>query len=417
MERIGNPRFAGNELAYVKEALERGFKPAPSGTMKDRLERAFAGRFGMPYGVASNSGTSPIHQALMALGVAPGDEVVTTPLAPAMPAYAIVQAGATPVFADVDPDSFLIDPAEIERKITAKTRAILLVHLYGAVCDMPAIMAIARARGLAVIEDCAQCVLGTDREGRLAGTIGDAATFSFDNKKHLSSGEGGMLLARDPGVAERARRFGGLGFGTITAETGNVARALADFQDPDFKRHESFGYNYRLSEIAAAVALGQLERVDEIVDNRRLMAERFAAVIGDTGCDWLVPQRLDPGGKSAWWTFTVRYDGEDRFGVSWQSFRETFMRAGGDGIYAAWQLAYREPALVRLGRSGQVFGTGDIQFDTQLPWTIGMLDNIACPHAEELQPRLLQFTTNQLTEAEREQQADALRKAIESVTV
>lgn len=416
MRTIDNPRFNGNELAYLREVLEGGLKPTPSGTMKERLERAFAARFGMPYAIASNSGTSPMHQALTALGIGPGDEVVTTPLAPVMPAFAILQAGALPVFADVDPETFLIDPEDIRRKVTPRTRAILVVHLYGAVCDMPAIMAIAGDHGLAVVEDCAQCVLGTDAEGRLAGTIGDAGTFSFDNKKHLSSGEGGMLVARDAGLAERARRFGGLGFGTITAETGNVARDLADFQDPGFKRHESFGYNYRLSEIAAAVALGQLERVEELVGNRRLMAERFAAVIGDAGCDWLVPQRLDPGCKSAWWTFAVRYHGEERFDVSWQSFRETFMRAGGDGIYAAWQLAYREPAIERLGRGGHAFNPAEAQFDTQYPWTVGMLDNIACPSAEELQPRLLQFTTNQLTEAERGRQAGALREAIESVT-
>ena len=415
MDRIANPRFGGNELAYLKEALERGLKPAPSGTMKDRLERAFAERFGMPYAVSANSGTSPIHQALMALGIRPGDEIVTTPLAPAMPAFAILQAGAVPIFADVDPGTFLIDPADIERKLSPRTRAILVVHLYGAVCDMAAIMAIARARGLAVVEDCAQCVLGSDGDGRLAGTIGDAGTFSFDNKKHLSSGEGGMLVTRDTGLAERARRFGGLGFGTITAETGNVARALADFQDPGFRRHESFGYNYRLSEIGAAVALGQLERIDELVDKRRLMAERFAAVIDEANCDWLVPQRFDRGGKSAWWTFAVRYHGEERYGISWQAFRERFMAAGGDGIYAAWQLAYREPALQRLDRTGQAFGT-EPQFDTQYPWTVGMLDNIACPHAEALQPKLLQFTTNQLAEAERRQQADALRKVIESLT-
>jgi perosamine synthetase len=412
MDRIGNPRFSGNELAYVKEALERGLKPAPAGTMKDRLERAFAQRFGMPYAVSANSGTSPIHQALIALGIRPGDEIVTTPLAPAMPAFAILQAGAVPIFADVDPDTFLIDPADIERKLTPRTRAILVVHLYGAVCDMAAIMAIARARGLAVVEDCAQCLLGSDGDGRLAGTIGEAGTFSFDNKKHLSSGEGGMLVCRDPGLAERARRFGGLGFGTITAETGNVARALADFQHPEFERHQSFGFNYRLSELAAAVALGQLERIDELVPQRALMAQRFADVIAATGCDWLIPQKLYQKSKSTWWSFAVHYHGEARFGVSWSAFREQFMTAGGDGIYAAWQLAYREPAIARLDRTGEAFAGAGVQ----LPWAIGMLDGLSCPRAEALQPTLLQFTTNQLSEAERERQAEALGTTIASLS-
>ncbi len=409
MEKINNPRFAGNELRYLKETLELGLKAGPEGTMKDRLERYFARTFDVPYAVSANSGTSPLHQALMALGVAPGDEVIVTPFGPMMPTYAIMQAGAVPVFADIDPDTFLIDPADIRRKVNTKTKAIIAVHLYGGVCDMKAIMEIAHEFGLFVIEDCAQCVLGTDTQDRIAGTIGHAGTFSFDNKKHLSFGEGGMLITRDEGIAERARRFGGLGFGSITATTGNVARDLASFQDPAYKRHETYGYNYRLCELAAAVALAQAERMGEIVYSAQIMASRFEHLIGSRNCTWIVPQRLLPGSDSSYWIFAARYDGEERFGVSWYDFRKKFMEFGGDGIYACWQLSYQEPAFVRMNETGQAF-PGQPE---QLAFYQGRYDSVSCPNAERLQPKMLQFTTNQRSEKERFIQEEALGKTID----
>lgn len=408
LDGVANPRFIGKELAYVRETLELGFKAGSTGTMKDRLERAFAERFSVRFAISSNSGTSPMHQCLMALGIEPGDEVIVTPLAPIIPTYVILQAGAIPIYADVDPETFLMDPTDVRRKIGPRTRALLPVHIYGAVCDMPELMKIAKENNLAVIEDAAQCMLGTDGNGRLGGTMGAAGSFSFDNKKHISSGEGGMLITNDAGLAERARRFGGLGFGTITAHSGNVTRHLSDFQDPDFKRHETFGYNYRLCELAAAVALGQFERVDEIVGMRRRMALRFAEVIDETNCDWLIPQKMYPGSRSSYWTFAVRYVGNERHGASWREFRAKFIEFGGDGIYAAWQLSYNEPAIRLLDRTGATFPN----LSPQLSWCKGMLDGVRCPNAEQLQPQMLQFTTNQISDGERDRQATALEKAI-----
>jgi perosamine synthetase len=409
MEKIiTNPRFAGNELNYVREALEAGFKAGPQGTMKERLERLFARRFSVPYAVSANSGTSPIHQALVACGVGPGEEVIVTPFGPMMPTYAIMHAGAIPVFADIDPETFLIDPADIRRKITPRTAAILVVHLYGGVADMSAIMQIARKYNIPVIEDCAQCLLGMDSEGRLAGTIGNAGTFSFDNKKHISSGEGGMLITSDEGIAERARRFGGLGFGSITSSTGNVARDLASFQNPDYKRHESYGFNYRMCEIAAAVALAQAERMGDFVERAVFMALEFNKVIKETECDWIVPQKNGPETLNAYWTFAARYDGEEKFGVSWHDFRKKFMEFGGDGIYACWQLSYKEPALEMINQTGSAFAG----MPHQLLDYRGCFDQVSCPNAERLQPKMLQFTTNQQSGAEREVQASALRRTI-----
>jgi perosamine synthetase len=401
-------RFGGNELHYVREALASDLKPQNGTTMKERLESAFRAHFQVGHAVSSNSGTSPLHQALVAIGVQPGDEVILSPLSPVMPTFAVIQSGAVPVFADVDPDSFLMDPADFARKITAKSKAVLLVHLYGAVCDMSAIKRIARANNLGIIEDAAQCMLGRDGEGRLAGTSGDVATFSFDNKKHLSSGEGGMLVTNRKDIAERARKFGGLGFATNTADSGNVTRRLADFQDPSFQRHDALGYNYRMSEVAAAVALAQFERVESIVQLRRLMASRFEEVLAEERCDWLKPQQLYPGSESSYWTFALKIVSQSRMNMIWSDFRRKFIEFGGDGIYAAWQLSYNEPAILNLNKQGKAFPDGPVQF----PWCIGMLRAPKCPVAENLQPWILQFTTNQQTEAERNRQAQALRQTI-----
>ncbi len=148
-------RFRGNELKYVKEVLDSGFGSSTIGTMNQRFEQAFAKRLGVKYAVTSNSGTATLHQALMAFGIGPGDEVIVPALTVVMCGYAVIHAGARPVFVDINPDTFLIDPKDIERKITKRTKAIMPVHLYGQVCDMGAIMKIAKKYELIVVEDSA----------------------------------------------------------------------------------------------------------------------------------------------------------------------------------------------------------------------------------------------------------------------
>ena len=402
-------RFQGNEAQYLQEALDRGFTAGSDGTFRDRFEKAFRERYGVQYALTSNSGTSPLHQALMAFGVGPGDEVIIPPLGPVMPAYVVIQCGAKPVFADIDLETFLIDPKDVERKITPRTKAIIPIHLYGGVCDMPEIMRIAKEHNLFVLEDCAQCILGKDQEGRYAGSIGDAGSFSFDNVKHISTGEGGILLSNDEGITLRARRFGGVGFKGVSAESSNVRKLRDDFQDPSYERHNTFGYNYRMSEPLAAVGLGQFERIDTIIGNRILMADRFTQILSETGCDWILPQKNLEGSTNSYWIYAARYDGEKKHGTSWKDFRKKFMEFGGDGIYSAWQLMYKEPSMRMISASGKAFE----EHEPQLPWCVGLLDNVSCPVAEELQPIMLQFTTNQQTEDERETQARALKKTIE----
>ncbi|MDP3954715.1 MAG: DegT/DnrJ/EryC1/StrS family aminotransferase [bacterium] len=401
-------RFTGNELKYVKEVLDSGFGSSTSGNMNQRLERAFAERFGVKYAVTSNSGTSTLHQALVAFGVGPGDEVILPALTVVMCGYAVLHVGAKPIFADVDSKTFLMDPSDVEKKITIKTKAIMPVHMFGQVCNMEAILKIAKNHNLYVIEDCAQCYLGTDSRGRIGGTIGDIGSFSFENSKHLSTGDGGILITNNEVFAERMRKFGGLGFKNIKAENGQVRKNKDVFQDPLYLRHDAFGWNYRLPEVAAAVGLAQVERIDYLVSKRQQIAYKYLEAIERTGCDWLVPQGVPLGAVNSYYTFAVRYEGEERLGISWYEFRRKFMELGGDGIYAALALIYNEPVMQMISGSGRFFH--DIEGQGAI--LKGFVENAQCPVSEKIQKKLMLFTSNQGIEEDMNIQMNALEKAI-----
>lgn len=396
-------RFSGRELDYVREVLESGFGSSTSGSMNQRFERAFAERFGVRYAITFNSGTSTLHAALAAFGCGPGDEVIVPALTVISCASAVLFTNAVPVFADIDPETFEMDPADVERKITPRTKAIMPVALYGLAPDMDAIMAIARRHNLAVLEDCAQCVLGRYR-GRLVGTIGDVASFSFENSKHLSTGDGGMIITDDEELARRIRKYACLGFCNIQAGEGRVRLSKDMFQDPDFKRHDQFGWQYRMPEVCAAIGLAQLERAEFFIEMRRTMARQMIEVIGDHPL--LRPQRVPQDCEHVYWTLACRFEGQQR-GIEWREFRRKFMEFGGDGIYAAWSLLYEEPAI----RNAEFYGRG---CPTACPHYRGQF-NVSrgqCPNAERVQPRIMQFTTNQGTQAERDRQLEALRKTL-----
>ena len=204
-------RFGEEELVYVKEVLDSGLGASTYGTMNKRLEEAFAARFGVRYAITHNSGTSTLHSCLAAAGVGPGDEVISPALTVISDAAVTLHQNAVPVFADIDPDTFNMDPQDVERRITPRTKAIMPVHLYGLPCDMDPIMALAEKHHLTVIEDAAQCFLG-EYKGRLAGTIGHMASFSFENTKHMSTGDGGIVITNDERLAEAVRKFSCLGY-------------------------------------------------------------------------------------------------------------------------------------------------------------------------------------------------------------
>lgn len=397
---LKNPtKHLGNELEYVKKVLAAESWSATGGSWNNTLEKKFAEKFGARYAVAMNSGTSTLHAALEAAGVGPGDEVISPALTVIMNSTATIHANAVPVYADIEPQTWTIDPQDIERRITKKTKAIIPVSIYGLPCDMDPIMEIAQKHGIVVIEDNAQCMLSTYK-GRLSGTIGHMASYSFENTKHISCGEGGMVITNSEQYAEAVRKVGGHGFKNLRAEEGRIRLNQDVFQNPNYKRHDVLGWNYRLSEFSAAIALAQLERVDELVDLRIKSAKIFTDVMAE--CDYLIPQACPKGFTNSYYTLGVLYEGREKIGVPWEDFRKEYMKNGGDGIYGAWAVPYTEPVIESMS------------FAKRCPWVYGNVKyrKGLCPVAESIQPRLMQFKTNYRGLELAKAKAEALRKTI-----
>ena len=382
MKNLKNPsKYLGNELIYLKKVLKSESWSATGGSWNHVLEQEFAKKFGAKHAIAMNSGTSTLHAALEAAGVGPGDEVISPALTVIMDTTATIHANAVPVYADINEETFNIDPSDIKRKITPKTKAIIPVALYGLPCDMDPIMELAEKHGLAVIEDNAQCFLSRYK-GRLTGTIGHMASYSFETTKHMSCGEGGMVITNNEGFAEMVRKVGGHGFKNLKADEGRIRLNQDVFQNPNYKRHDEIGWNYRMSEFGAAIALAQLERLEELVKLRITSAKIFMDVMKE--CDYLIPQKCPKGYTNSYYTLGVVYNGEKAIGVSWEEFRKAYVEAGGDGFYGAWSVPYLEPVIAER------------KFVKRCPW---VYKNISykkglCPTAERVQQRLMQFKTN-----------------------
>lgn len=394
-------KYSGNELKYVKEVLGTDIRSATGGSWNKRLEAMFAKKFGVKYAIAHNSGTSALHSCLSAAGVGPGDEVISPAITVIMNTLTTLYQNALPVYADVDPETFNLDPKDVERKITPKTKAIFTVSLYGLPPDMDPIMELAKKHNLTVIEDNAECFLSTYK-GRLAGSIGHMSIFSFESSKHISVGEGGIVITNDERLAERVRKCGGIGYKNLKAEEGRVKLNEEVFQDPDYKRHDYLGWNYRLPEVCAAIGVAQLERLDEIVERRRKIAKFYQEAI--KGCNWLIPQKVPEGYTHSYWTYVVRYEGEKAIGVSWKDFYRTYKELGGDGFYAAWSLPYLEPVVA----DGNYCGEGSHYTGPKIEYKKGL-----CPVAESIQPKLMHFKTNYRDLELAKRKTEALKKTIE----
>ena len=380
-------RVGEDELRSIQEAFELGLH----GEMNKRLEEEFCKRFDVNYAVGINSGTSALHAALYALGVRQGDEVIVTPLTFSAPTFAALCLGAVPVFADVDEKTFTMDPKSVEKLITGKTKAIVPVALYGLPADMEAIMAIAKKRNVGVVEDNAECFLGSIK-GKLAGTFADISIFSFERSKHITTGNGGMMITSDEMLATKMRKFSILGYTTLSARQGQFKISMDTIQHPKFARHEMIGYNYRLPEVCAAMAVAQLQKIDMFVEKRCAIAKLYDEAV--RGFDIVSPQVNPPTYKNSYWTYAFVLEGE-KYGVTWEAFRRAFLDAGGERFYAAWLPTYlepffkNEPFLKRLG-----YGRG------------------LCPVVEKVQPKIVQLKTNFQDLDYARRQADILHETV-----
>ena len=393
METIS--RIGEKEREYIQEVLDGQFSSRNTYQMVTRLEREFAAKFGVKHAVAMVNGTATLHMALEAAGVEPGDEVICPPLTMSSTSIAVLHANAVPVFADVDRETFLITADEIKKRITQKTKAIITVALYGLSPQMKEIMDLAQLHNLTVIEDNAECY-NAYQDGKMVGTFGHMASYSFQSSKHLTAGEGGIVITDSDEMADKLRRYSGLGYAGISGKKGRITKD--DIQSPEYERHVVLGWNYRMADLCAAVALGQLERMDELVGIRCKAAEYFGNAIKD--CSWLKPQKIIEGNTHSFWTYVVFLDTEK---VSWHDFRNKFVELGGDGIYAAWKLAYQEPMF----REKAFLNREKLGVYEAYDYT-----KIFCENAEYLQPRLLQFKTNYYCEEDAMQQAEILKRTI-----
>lgn len=385
------------ERKYIMEVLEGQFGSQSSYKMVTKLEREFAKKIGRKYAIAMVNGTATLHMALEAAGVREGDEVICPPLTMSSSSLCVIHANAIPVFADVDKETFVITSDTIREKITERTKAIITVSLYGLSPDMDPIMELAHEKGIVVIEDDAQCFLAKYK-GRMVGTLADMASFSFQSSKHMTAGEGGMVVTDDEELALKLRRYSGLGYGSIGLEKGRITKD--DIQDPNYERHVVLGWNYRPTDLVGAVALAQLEKLDDLVEMRQIAAAHFLDAI--KGCKWLTPQKVNDGDVHSYWAFCVVLNTDK---VNWYEFRKKYMELGGDGIYAAWKLSYMEPAFRNmnfLGRERIINENGEYDYNL-----------VSCPNAEYLQPRMLQFKTDYWDEADAVKQANILKQTIE----
>jgi len=259
---VNEPLLQGNEKKYLAECIDTGWISS-EGPFVKKFEEKFAAKVGRKFGVAVCNGSAALETAVVALGIGPGDEVILPAFTIISCAAAIVRAGAKPVLVDSDPLTWNMDVGQIEAKITARTKAIMVVHIYGLPVDMDPTLALAEKYGLMIIEDAAEAH-GLDYKGQPCGSFGDISVFSFYPNKHITTGEGGMVLTNDENLTERCCSLRNLCF---QAERRFV--------------HEELGWNFRMSNLQAALGVAQLERLDKFVARKKYMGKRYTELLKD----------------------------------------------------------------------------------------------------------------------------------------
>lgn len=389
-------RIGDIEAANVKDVLDNQFSSSSGSFYTKKLELEFSSYYKNYNSIAFINGTATMHAALEAAGIGVGDEVIVPPLTMAATTLAVLQANATPIFADVDPDTFQIDPTDIRRKITENTKAVISVALYGGAPKLDEIANICAEKNLFFLEDNAECFGGILNDIPI-GCFGDAASFSFQSSKHLTSGEGGMLVVRDANLADKVRSFQSLGYAGLDRKNSKIDKNV--IQSPNYKRHSAFGFNYRMPELCAAVALGQVIKLNELISARINVAKKYEEVAEKFGAI-IIPQKNYSNSLNTYWTWTFKLNRN----IPWDIFRSKFIQFNGKAFYGAWTLTYNEPFMKNLNLNGR-----------QEFLTLNGLEKLRCPecpNAEDIQPRLCQLQTNFFDEISVTKQVNALYKTL-----
>lgn len=288
---VYRPHIGEAEKRYVVEAIESTWISS-KGPFIERFERGFAGFLGSEHGVGTCNGTVSLHLILAAMGIGPGDEVIVPTFTYVASVNAITYTGATPVFVDSEPLYWNLDPNLLEERITPRTKAIMVVHLYGNPAEMQPIMTIAERHGIPVIEDAAEAH-GALCDGRKVGTFGLASSFSFFGNKIITTGEGGMVITNDAPLAQTCRHLKGQGVSSVRTYW-----------------HDVVGFNYRMTNICAAIGVAQLERIDAVLSAKRRIAERYAA--GLSRVKGVTTHSEAPWATNAWWMVSIIVDPAER---------------------------------------------------------------------------------------------------------
>lgn len=321
----GKQTIEQDDIQAVVDVLKSDF--LTTGPKIAEFEQIVADYVGAKYAVAISNGTSALHAACFAAGIGPGDEVITTPLTFAASANCVLYCGGTPVFADVDPKTYNIDPEDIRRKITDRTKAIIAVHLAGQPCDMDAIHSIAREHGLIVIEDGAHA-LGSVYKGKKVGSMSDMTTFSFHPVKPITTGEGGMIVTDNEEFYKKMVLFRSHG---ITRDDSMMTRN----DGPWFYQQFDLGYNYRITDIQCALGCSQMKKLDRFLARRKEIVAHYNEAFAD--CDNIITPYQLSDTESGWHLYIVQVKNCDR--------RQVFekMREKGIGVNVHYIPVYMHP--------------------------------------------------------------------------
>lgn len=292
---VNEPLLKGNEKNYLIECIDSGWLSS-EGPFVQRFEEAFAARVGKKYGVAVTNGTAAIDVAIEVLGIGPGDEVIVPAFTIISCLHQIVRNGAKPVLVDSDPSTWNMDVSQVEGKITPQTKAILVPHIYGLPVDLDPIKKLCKIHGMKLIEDAAE-MIGHSYKGRPCGSYGDISTVSFYSNKHITTGEGGMILTDDEGFANQCRELRNLCF---TPSKRFV--------------HERLGWNLRMTNMQAAVGVAQLEQLDRFLIKKRWIGERYNHLLADLP-GLQLPLKSTPYATNIYWVYGIILDDSIPFGA------------------------------------------------------------------------------------------------------
>jgi dTDP-4-amino-4,6-dideoxygalactose transaminase len=292
---LHRPNIGEEEIEQLQEVINSGW--VGRGPKVDEFEQKAAEYLGVQHAVAVSSCTAALHLSLVALGIGPGDEVLVSDFTFPATGHAVLYSGAKPVFVDIDPRTYNIDPDDMVKKVTKRTKAIIPVHMFGQPADMGAVIHLAEVRGLKVIEDAA-CAFGAKYNNYYAGTFGDVGCFSFHGTKGITTGEGGMVVTDDEELAHKIKRLSVFGMMPIWERQHSKELVIAEFND--------LGYNYRMGDLAAAVGVAQLEKADRLITDRRKIAYFWDNVLSDL--DFLEIPYVSGGVFHTYQAYTVLLD-------------------------------------------------------------------------------------------------------------